>query len=72
MTSSNWAAISRWWTGSAKAASVPVPRPAVRSRIDLPYFERGWLVKELLEIGLVLVGYLVVTQWLLPKLGVPT
>jgi hypothetical protein len=29
-------------------------------------------VKELLEIGLFLVGYLVLTQWLLPKLGVPT
>jgi hypothetical protein len=29
-------------------------------------------VKELLQIGLFLIGYLVLTQWLLPKLGVPT
>ncbi len=29
-------------------------------------------MKELLQIGLFLIGYLVLTQWLLPKLGVPT
>jgi hypothetical protein len=29
-------------------------------------------LKELLELGAVVIGYLVLTQWLLPKLGVPT
>ncbi len=29
-------------------------------------------MKDILSIGLFLIAYLVLTQWLLPKLGVPT
>lgn len=29
-------------------------------------------MSQWIEIGLIVVAYLVLTQWLLPKLGVPT
>jgi hypothetical protein len=36
------------------------------------HVDGGIALKELLELGAVVIGYLVLTQWLLPKLGVPT